>query len=73
MSYVHSKFIRLRGYYQFYPLVRIKSIWKHILSALRDKRCDIRDRGYKGGFKKAHPNAVASLTTGICNLNDLAA
>ncbi|EFN7247861.1 hypothetical protein EIG49_03320 [Escherichia coli O2:H14] len=37
--------IRLRGYYQFYPLVRIKSIWKHILSALRDKRCDIRDRG----------------------------
>ncbi|EFK45031.1 hypothetical protein HMPREF9346_03359 [Escherichia coli MS 119-7] len=45
MSYVHSKFIRLRGYYQFYPLVRIKSIWKHILSAVRDKRCDIRDRG----------------------------
>ncbi|EFE8021726.1 hypothetical protein F2M96_08565 [Escherichia coli] len=42
MSYVHSKFIRLRGYYQFYPLVRIKSIWKHILSAVRDKRCDIR-------------------------------
>ncbi|AXO07200.1 hypothetical protein DS732_12965 [Escherichia coli] len=36
MSYVHSKFIRLRGYYQFYPLVRIKSIWKHILSAVRD-------------------------------------
>ncbi len=41
MSYVHSKFIRLRGYYQFYPLVRIKSIWKHILSALRDKHYDI--------------------------------
>lgn len=39
---------------QIYPHKRIlsvlsfsedKSIWKHVLSALRDKRCDIRDRG----------------------------
>jgi len=51
MSYVHSKFIRLRGYYQFYPLVRISQSGNTsyplyginaAISAIADKKEDLK-------------------------------
>ncbi|HFV6628263.1 TPA: hypothetical protein ACNCG7_004986, partial [Escherichia coli] len=74
MSYVHSKFIRLRGYYKFYPLVRISQSGNTsyplyginaAISAIADKKEDLNKalmRRLKSAILSRMPSRHAAYT-----------
>jgi len=74
MSYVHSKFIRIRGYYQFYPLVRVSQFGNTsyplyginaAISAIADKKEDLKKalmRRLKSAILSRMPSRHAAYT-----------